>query len=108
MNYIPKSSFIMEMCEVIARHMRATGTWPNCSGEDIHESADRYEQIPGWYYDALAYLKEKNYYYSLDEVGDPKEGMCVSIRLKGETESYQYHKDKWVFLGQTYDDMYKI
>ncbi|WP_214607609.1 hypothetical protein, partial [Mycobacterium tuberculosis] len=75
MSYVPKSPFVMEMCEVIARHMRATGTWPSCTADDIHKSADRYEQIPGWYWDALAYLKEKNYYYNLEEVTDPKEGM---------------------------------
>lgn len=100
---IPKSPFILEMCEVIAESMRKKGSWPNCTAEDIHASADRYEQIPSWYWDALAYLKRSRYYYSLDEVDNPNEGMYVSIRLDKETVCYQYRNGEWVCTGEFID-----
>ncbi|MCM3130924.1 hypothetical protein [Paenibacillus sp. MER 78] len=103
MSYVPKSPFILEMCEVIAESMRKKGTWPNCTAEDIHASADRYEQIPSWYWDALADLKRNNYYRSLDEVVNPTEEMYVLIRLEKSKESYVYRKGNWVNVGDTRD-----
>lgn len=103
MSYVPKSKFIMEMCEVIAESLRKKGTWASCTAEDIHASAKRYEQIPTWYWDALADLKRNNYYHSLDEVENPTEGMFVSIRLDKETVNYEYRKGEWVWAGESSD-----
>ncbi|WDI05023.1 hypothetical protein PUW25_25995 (plasmid) [Paenibacillus urinalis] len=96
---VPKSPFILEMCQDIARHMRAKGVWPDCSAEDIHKSADVYEQIPSWWYDALAYFNERDYYYTLDDVQSPQEGQYVSVRKPGYIDGYQYRNGKWVETG---------
>ncbi|WP_211749936.1 hypothetical protein [Paenibacillus sp. Marseille-Q4541] len=100
---VPKTPFIMSMCERIAKMMRQKGVWPDCTAEDIHASADRYEQIPNWNRDALAYLKEGRYYYSLDEVQNPTEGMLVHIRHKGYIMQHVYRSGVWKEIGDIKD-----
>ncbi|OZB90044.1 hypothetical protein [Paenibacillus sp. XY044] len=93
------SPFMLELCEYIAQHMRAKGVWPDCTGADIANAAEDNDQVTSWYYDALAYFKEKNWYYSLDEVKDPEEFMTVNIRTKGRVDTYWYLGGVWKHAG---------
>jgi hypothetical protein len=82
--------------------MRAKGYWPDCTAEDIAKSADTIDEVASWMYDALAYLGEDKYYYSLDDVKDPQEGQHVYIRGDKIVNHYLFENGKWVDAGCFY------
>ena len=93
------SPYLLELCEYIARHMRAKGVWPSCTGADIAKAADNEDQVISWYYDALVYFKEDRWYASLDDVEDPQENMTVNIRTKGRVDIYWFLNGEWKHAG---------
>ena len=93
------SPYLLELCEYIARHMRAKEVWPDCTGADIAKAADNEDQVISWYYDALVYFKEDRWYASLDEVEDPRENMTVNIRTKGRVDIYWFLNGEWKHAG---------
>lgn len=96
---IPKTKYILWMCEFSARHMRALGRKPDCTAEDIADKAESIDQAASWMYNALAYFKERGFYHSFDEVDDPQEGQHIYIRRKGSVDGYIYRSGEWVDVG---------
>lgn len=98
------------MCETIARHMRATGTWDDCTAKDIFDAAadelDGLHKLSCWWFDALAYLKEQNHCMSLDEIADPQKGETYYLRTKTSREKYRW-EGKWVHESEIMDSWYK-
>ncbi|MCM3338394.1 hypothetical protein M3650_07055 [Paenibacillus sp. MER TA 81-3] len=100
------TQFNLSLAEVVARHMQTIGTWPNCTAGDILDCADCMGQLMTWRFDALAYLKEGNFYDSLDDIQKPIEGMCANIRQEGIVLRYRYSDGKWISIGELPDTVY--
>ncbi|MFW5433685.1 hypothetical protein [Paenibacillus apiarius] len=100
------NKFNLDLAEVVARHMRVIGTWPDCTAGDILDSADCMGQLMTWRFDALAYFKEGDFYDSLVDIAEPVNGQHANIRRPGIVQRYQYSGDKWIDIGDLPDTVY--
>lgn len=100
------NEFNLSLAEVVARHMRVIGIWPCCTERDIVECADCMGQLMTWRFDALAFLKEGDFFDSIDDIVEPVEGMQVNIRREGIVLRYRYSKGRWIGIGDLPDKVY--
>lgn len=104
---LPPTKYNLMLADPVARWMDQSGRKPNCTPEDILGVVVEYSQLVSWNFTCLAHLKEQNFYLSLNEVENPKNGMIVYIRSGRTLDTYIYRKGEWVAAGSLSDDLYK-
>lgn len=100
-------NYNLMLADPVARYMDKSGRKPDCTPEEILDLAANHGQLVSWYFTSLAYLNEKDFYRSWDEVPEPFEGMYAYIRTTGMVKGHKFIKGKWMETGELYDDMYK-
>lgn len=93
------------MAELTIKHMKAAYGWEP-SIEEITVDMPYHKQVGAWK-DALAYFKMDGYYFALEDVPEPVEGMSVCIRVPGVTEYWRYESGKWWKYQDAPDSIYK-
>ncbi|OPG91657.1 hypothetical protein B2I21_34895 [Chryseobacterium mucoviscidosis] len=96
---LPSSIHSLQMANDTARYMRDRGYWEDCTPEDILRLADTYAELSAWRMFSWAYYKIHDFYFSLSDVIQPKEGQTAVI-VEGGTKMtrYRYQGGTWNYM----------